>query len=339
MIPSFNRDNTNNIIPMEIDSLSKSILTQSSFHIFRKLIFYISDDYEKSTKEIIFKAISLGLGVVYNKISAFTTHIITQTNRDNFLNHAKFNKVTKPLIVNHQWLIECLNSRSLLEPENYLPISILEFENQKISQQNVNVRIYSYIFKGQTFFIIKDSFSKEEYEEVFEKIKSNSGEILEENNGFEKLKEKKANYIIINDASSLLTDVIGKKEACQLVLSHRFIDKCISDNKLLRMEEMQYIHLLPLSFIVPLNDFNGLLIHFYGLKRDEINILEHVVEMLGAQCILSKKTTHIVCNEITDSQKEKFKNKYNENIIFVNSEWIIECLINGCHYKEDKYLL
>ena len=324
---------------MDIDSFSKSNNTQSSFQIFKKLIFYISEDYEKSTKEIIFKAISLGYGVVFDKISAYTTHIITQTNRDNFLNHAKFNKVTKPLIVNHEWVIDSLNARLLLDPENYLPVSILEFENQKICHENLNVRIHSYIFKGQTFFLIKDSFSKEEFEEVVDKIKSNSGEILDENGVLDKTKDKKASFIIINDASSQLTDVIGKKESDQLVLSHRFIDKCISDNKLLRMEDTQYIHLLPLSFKVPMSDFNNLNIHFYGLKKDEINILEYVVEMLGAQCILSKKTTHIVCNEITDSQKVKYKNKYNENIIFVNSEWIIECLINGYHYKEDKYLV
>lgn len=324
---------------MDIDSFSKSNNTQSSFHLFKKLIFYISDDYEKSTKEVIFKAISLGYGVVYNKISAFTTHIITQTNRDNFMNHAKFNKVNKPLIVNHQWVIDSLNSRKLLDPENYLPISILEFENQKISHENINVRIHSYIFKNQIFTIIKDSFSKEEYEEVVEKIKSNSGELLEENAGLEKTKKKKASYFIINDASSQLTDTIAKKESSQLVLSHRYIDKCISENKLLRMEDIHYIHLLPLSYNVPLKEFCDLNIHFYGLRKHEINILEYVVEMLGAQCILSKKTTHIVCNEITDTQKEKYRNKYNNDIIFLNSEWIFECLINGCRFNEDKFLL
>jgi len=326
------------MISIDIESFSKLNNVQSSLHLFKKLVFYISDDYEKSTKEVIFKAISLGYGVVFNKISAFTTHIITQTNRDNFLNHTKFNNVTKPLIVNHQWVIDSLNSRSLLDPDNYFPISILEFENQKISHENVNVRIHSHIFKAHTFTIIKDSFSKEEYEEVVEKIKSNCGVLINENGGIDKSKDKKASYIIINDASSQLTDVINKKESYQLILSHRFIDKCISENKLLRMEDIQYIHLLPLSFKVPLTDFNDLYIHFYGLKKNEVNILEYVVEMLGAQCNLSKKTTHIVCNEITDAQKEKYKNKYNENIIFVNSEWIIECLMNGYH-KEDKYLL
>jgi hypothetical protein len=105
------------------------------------------------------------------------------------------------------------------------------------------------------------------------------------------------------------------------------------------MEDMQYIHLLPLSYKIPLQNFNRVYIHFYSLKRNEITILENVVEILGGQTLLSKKTTHIVCNEITNSQKEKFKNKYNENILFVNSEWIIECLVNGCHYKEDKYLI
>lgn len=325
---------------MDIDSLTKSNNCQSSFHIFKKLIFYISDDYEKATKDTIYKAISLGYGVVFNKISAFTTHIITQTNRDNFLNHAKFNKVTKPLIINHQWIIDSLNARSLLEPENYLPISILEFENQKVSHENVNVRIHSYIFKGKTFSIIKDSFSIEEYDELVEKIKSNSGEILEEYRGLEKVKEKIASFIIINDASTQLSDVLNNKnESNQLVLSHRFIDKCISDNRLLSIEDTQYIHLLPLSFRVPLSDFNGIYVHFSGLKKEEINILENVVEMLGAQCVLSKKTTHIVCNEITETQKERFRHKYNDNIIFVNSEWIFVCLINGFHYKEDKYLL
>jgi len=329
-----------NRIPIDLNSITKKDQTQSSFHIFKKFVFYISDDYEKAIRDIIFKSISLGYGVVYNKISSLTTHIITPTNKDNFLNNAKFNVVSKPFIVNHHWIIDSLNQKTLLNCDNYLPVSILEFENQKVSNENsLNIRINSYIFKGKTFLIIKDSYSKDEYEDIFEKIKSNSGEIIIETMVIDKLKEKKPTYIIINDASNRLTDIINKKESYQLVISHRYIDKCISDNKIICMEDTQFIHLLPLSYKIPLHDFSLLTIHFYQLKRNELIILEHVVELLGAQCNLSKKTTHIICNEITDSQREKFKNKYNENILFVNSEWIIDCLINARHSKEDRYLI
>lgn len=333
------------IVPMEIDTEVNKELTQSGFHIFKNFIFYISDDYDKETKSILFKLISLGYGLVYNKISSFTTHIITQTNKDNFLNNAKFSKFSKPFVVNYFWVTESLTSKKLLNCDDFLPASNLEYAKKNKTENEIvnNTRIESLIFKDQTFTIIKDSYSKEEYQQICDKIISHSGILIKYSNSNESSdkvnteNEKTAKYIIINDGSNFLNDIMVKKDQSQAVVSHRFIDKSIDDRKFCHLEDINYIHLLPLSFRVPLIEFKKVTIHFFGLGKVDQHILEHVVELLGGRCDLSKKTTHIVCNKVTDHQKENFKNKFNPNIIFITTEWIIECLITGAIVREDKF--
>jgi len=132
---------------------------------------------------------------------------------------------------------------------------------------------------------------------------------------------------------------ILEKRKDSLVFSHRFIDKCIDERSIVNIDESQYIHLFPLTYKIPLEDMSNIVVHFFSSQKKEQIILENVMEILGAKCDLSKKTTHIVCNKINDQQKEKFQKNFNKNILFVSSEWIIECLLIGGRYKEDKFLL
>ncbi len=319
------------------------------FLIFSDLIFYISSEFNKGTKEILFKAISLGRGIIYNKISPLTTHIICNSTKDNFSQRAlSYGFYYKPQLVNPNWVLDSLDQKEILSTENYRPSSsitnlMLESHAQKRDEIIINSVIISTIFKNQIFYIYADSYNLEEYAQIKEKIIQHSGEIIDqEASQSDYIKPK---YIIINDGYSPneMANLIERRiNNYQYIMSHRFIDLCIAKRDLVDLSVQKYIHVLPLQHSVPFENFKqkNITAFFYGFTLPEDAVLEFLLETIGSSYELSSNTTHIIVKDNIEKKKiNQYRNKYNQNIMFVTIEWILECLVEGEVAKETKFLV
>jgi len=323
--------------------------------LFNKLIFFISPDFDKETKDILVKSISLGGGLVYKELNPYTTHIICNSTSENFNSKSiSFGIYYKPEFVNPNWIIESLREKTLLSPIDYRPISSMD---SMLNESNVNTKseiylnttVISNIFKGQKFYIYAESYSEEEFFKIKENILQNSGEVVNSNlsskDNTKSQNSIKANYIIINDGFSQdeMSILIERRiNNYQFIMSHRYIDLCITKRTLIDLSHEKYIHVLPFQNSVPFPEFKEkqIIVFLYGFGLLEQNVMECFVETIGGVYELSKKTTHIVCKESISLEKANYyKHKYGDTIQFLGIEWLLECLIEGNVAKEEKFLI
>lgn len=324
--------------------------------IFNGLIFFISNEFDQETKHILFKAISLGRGILYNKVNPLTTHIICNSDKDNYNNRSlSFGKFYNPTLVNPLWVLESLKNKQIQSPDNFRPISgfqTLVNESNPNARNNLilSTKIVSNTLKGVSFFIYPDLYTPEEYLQIKEKIIQHSGEVLEPKNNclndhtqIDKLIAK-AKYIIMNDGYSqtLMTSLIERKREDQRLLSHRFIDMWIDKRSCDELLNENNLTVVPYHNRLPFEDFckRKVVGFLYGFPMPQGNSLENLLELIGIRHDISKKTTHIIVKEdISNEKMEYFKKKYNKDILFVKFEWLVECVIEGCAVKEDNFLL
>jgi hypothetical protein len=324
---------------------------RSNLLIFSDFVFYISNEFNKNTKEILFKAISLGRGVVFKKLTPLTTHIICNSTKENFSNRAlSFGAFYKPTIVNPNWIIDSLLKGELHSPEKYRPISNLshlmsESNIQKREEIIINSVIISTIFKNEIFYIFADSYSIDEYVQIKEKIIQNSGVVIDQGSVDCSQNNAKPRFIIINDGYSPgeMASLIEKKiNNYQYIMSHRYIDICIEKRELVDLNAHKYIHVLPFQHPVSFPDFldKKVTAFFYNFSHEENTVMEYLIETLGGKYELSNKTTHIIVKESIDKKRIiQYRTKYNPKILYVKIDWILECLIEGKVAKEDKFLV
>lgn len=324
---------------------------RSNLLIFSDFVFYISNEFNKNTREILFKAISLGRGVVFKKITPLTTHIICNSTKENFSNRAlSFGAFYKPTIVNPNWIIDSMLKGELHSPEKYRPISnlshlIIESNVQKREEILINSVIISTIFKNEIFYIFADSYSIDEYVLIKEKIIQNSGVVIDQGSVDCSQNNAKPRFIIINDGYSPgeMASLIEKKiNNYQYIMSHRYIDICIEKRELIDLNTHKYIHVIPFQHPVSFPDFldKKITAFFYNFSHEENTVMEYLIETLGGKYELSKKTTHIIVKESIDKNKIKYyRSNYNSNVLYVKIDWILECLIEGKVAKEDKFLV
>lgn len=342
----------NDLLKNKFESIeSEYVLLQDPLLIFNECLFFISEEFEKETRDILNKAIALGSGIIFNKISPYTTHIICNSNKDNFSSKSlNFGKFFRPTLINPNWVIQCLKEKQLTSPEEYRPISSFQMLINESSQSTRNEimlsnKIVSTTFKNESFFICKDSYESDEYLSIKEKILQNSGLIIEEKGNFSKNNKNKAKFIIINDGYSQneMSNLIDNKvKNYQWITSHRYVDLCIEKRQLIEIETCGFIHVLPFHNKVPFKDFieKEITVFFLDFGLIENQMLEYLIETLGGKCELNEKTTHVVCSKETVDPKRVSKlKKYNQDLLFVRTEWIMECLIDGYSAKEDKFLI
>jgi hypothetical protein len=288
-------------------------------------------------------------------LNPYTTHIICNSTSENFNSKSiSFGIYYKPEFVNPNWIIESLKEKKLLSPIDYRPISSIESilnESNVITKSEIylNTTVISNIFKGQKFYIFAESYSEEEFNKIKENILQNSGEVINSNlSSKDKTKSEnsfKADYIIINDGFSqdeMSTLIERRINNYQFIMSHRFIDLCITKRNLIDLSHHKYIHVLPFQNHVPFPDFKEKEITVYldGFSILEQNVMESFLETIGGVYEKSRKTTHIVCKEsISIEEMNKYRNKCGESILFVGIEWLLECLIEGNVAKEEKFLI
>ena len=110
---------------------------------------------------------------------------------------------SQPSLVNANWVMRSLEERTLLNIEDFRPISSFEniINSDQMRKEVIhNTNLISHIFQGQTFYIYKESYSEEELHNIEENIKENAGEILEPNVYLSRGKElPNAKFIIVND--------------------------------------------------------------------------------------------------------------------------------------------
>ena len=130
--------------------------------IFKDFIFFISTEFDKQSKDILVKLISLGRGLVYNKISPLTSHIVCNSNNDIYnINTHNFGKYFQPIFINAKWLLECLKNKKLLDFKNYRPVSYFQaiINDSNLAMKNeilIKTKHISKIFKDNIFtFLVK----------------------------------------------------------------------------------------------------------------------------------------------------------------------------------------
>jgi len=272
------------------ESIYKDKDIKSLNYILNKLIFFVSDDFEKETKMMLQKTISLGGGIYYYKLTPLTTHIICSSINESLTQDFFF----KPIQVNQNWIFDCINQEKILAPEEYKPISsfyssLITMENSSKHNllKNYVGRLHSTLFKGVIFYICPDSYSTNEKNCIEEDILQNGGEVIKPTTNVEKL--KKAKFIIVNDGDNKSSEFLSlRQDHYQMVISHRYISFCIEKRLVVDLQKTKYVHLMPFPHKVPFEDFKGVCIYFQGFDLMEKTVFEHLTETLGGHCDLNE---------------------------------------------------
>lgn len=338
------------ILQNKFDELEQSILSlpNKRSNLFGMLIFYISSDFDIETKVILTRAVSLGSGIIFSKITPLTTHIICSSNYDDYKGETEYyNSSNCPVRITVNWVFDALRDDYLKPYEDYRPVESFLLSNDPNEQgikRSQRQLVLSNIFINETFTIYKGTYIAEEYQTIKEKIIENSGKVIESNSD-DFTKEINAKYIIMNDGYGILLNqllpIVNSLQSNHVVISHRFLDICIEKRKIVDLSD--YLTLFPFTFKVP---------HFQMIKNkiqiyvpssyysfSEKNSYESLIETLGGKVDLNNQTTHVLLNkEIKKKDLNKIKKRSNDDIHIVTDDWLIEFILNGKMQPEEKYL-
>ena len=333
----------------------------SKMHLFLGKIFYIASSFDKQTRNILSLSISVYHGLVYNNITPLTNYVICTSKSDmkNIINEiSDYNENSQPQFVTYDFLYNSIKEGQIEDSRKYRPFNAIgmmddepdymfeddEDEYNSSSEYDIEAAnakrrgrrkkaILSSIFKGETFTIINETYTQEEVDELIEKIIQNGGKIIDSKGDF--FANKKGKFIVMNDNfGPLLTILLQELEKNQdkfIVVSHRFIDKCIQEQVLLNITD--YLTLIPFNFSVPHQDFlNKIEVYIVSshFAFHEIRSLEDIIETLGGKVDLSPNTTHVLIGrDIRKKEFDSIKKKTNNNIKIMDMDWLFEFVVNN----------
>lgn len=323
--------------------------------LFQSDIFYIDSDLNSNYKDLLRLIISTCKGIYVDIPNPFITYIVTNNKNLNY--KSCFNVIKK---VNPFFLYDCLIKKSLQDYKEYYPKGEeienkekgnINKDNNKDKENNNESQIrYSSIirrslFKDYNFMIWKKSYSSSNYnltllEKTIEKIQNQSGTLINEVENI-----KLVHYLIVNDGFKLEELIEMKNKNSFLIVSHRFVNFCEENKKIVNFKKEKYLHLYPLPYKVPFFSFENVRLNFKGFEVSEIEILGLLMKLLGAKVENDyNKMTHIVVYEENEAKAKECISKlkeYNllEKIKLVNSKWVYDSLLSGKKIDEEKYLI
>lgn len=345
----------------EVDDYSYASGTDIDINTFLGKIFFISSTFDAEARKKLFFAISYCNGIIFDNISPITNYIICASQNEiktDFINEVQH----APVLLTSEFVFESIKNKEICEYTKYKPTLSLNFTST--SKENDDDIEYedeytmitnnkrkkkkpavSNIFLGSSFTIYEDSYGKELLEEVTEKILENNGTIIKSKKDIFSLPRGK--FVILNDGyanvSEALLDVINKEkekgETGSIILSHRFLDKCIEEKKVLELSDCCTI--VPLPFSVPYERFEGTEIYIpeYFYKPTLLREFETLIEILGGKCNFSKNTKYIIVNkELTQREKKKLMQKTNDQVKILMEDWLFELVVLGRLPEEEKFL-
>ena len=195
----------------------------------------------------------------------------------------------------------------------YLPPDIHMLSNSFTVQQPLLARktqsMFGTVFKDVHFSIVTKSYTKEECEDITTKIESNGGSVISE-----QIVNSCAKYLIMNDgADDWKGFILSKNSEGKYIVSHRFLDRCLTNKKIIRLEKEKAMDLLPFPYKIPYDGFSKFCVAFalFDSKSKDLGVLNNIAELLGMRNEFNlHTTTHVILNTELEHQLDKSqKNK------------------------------
>ena len=302
------------------------------FQLFVGKIFGIQG-FKKDIKSKIFKLISFCDGIISEIILGNMDYIIVPLTFDN--SHVIQNKYNTfgqtPKIVTCNWLFDSIKKGKLCEVDSYKPMKSIDLPKETVSSKKI--LITGTLFKGQTFSIVNTTYEKEDILKIKEKIEGNSGEYFDSGNTIN-VADFKAKYIILNDGHpDLWNKIINDNknyEIGKLIISHRYIDKCLRMRKI--VDFCDYFDSVPYPFKVPVEEFKN---WYFFIPPNQFNFQERLcyemlIDTLGGNVDdLNKKTTHVIFRkeEISQHTKDKMIKGSNRDVKCICETFFIDYIL------------
>ena len=304
--------------------------------------FFIDGFDEKKIKLKIEKLINYCGGLITDELLSINDYVIVPLTHNKLPQIEEINNNYQPKKVIITWLFNSILNKKILDYNDFKPfLPIIKRDNEEEMYYFNKNKTISNLFLSITFTIYKETYSKEKFNEIKNKILQNSGTINDIKDADDFNDILKSQYIIVNDGySNILNGLLEANEKNHKIVSHRFIDECIEKRELVDYED--YVYLLPLNFSVPIKEFQNLEVYFLNSCYTiwDIKDLEGLYETFGGTCNLSKNTKYIIIKDKKYSLKnfEKLKKKSNKDIKIINDDWISDCYLkNGEFQNPENY--
>ena len=301
--------------------------------------------FKTEIKSKIIQIISFCNGFYFETILETTNYVIVPLTFDNI--NIIQNKTNifgiGPSIVTCNWLFDTIKIGSILSTDLYKPIKSLDIPKNKI--YNKKILYLGDTFKGESFSIFNNSYSKDQINEIKEKIVQNMGEFFDAGDCKEII-DFKAKFIILNDGypyfwDKLINDNI-EKQLGKIIISHRFIDESLRKRKIIECTD--FFDCVPFPFSVPLEEFKN---RYFYLPPNQFSIQEsmsydHLIETFGGNVDeLNNKTTHIIFKKEQISQKtiDKMIKGSNKNVKCIKEGYFTDYILQCGRCNIDNYLV
>ena len=297
--------------------------------------------FREELKSKIIEVISFCNGFYFDTILESTNYVIVPFTFDNI--NIIQNKINifgiRPTIVTCNWLFNTIREGILLPPDLYKPI--ISFDTANTSDQKI---LYlGDTFKGQSFNICNKTYKQNQIEEIKEKIIKNMGEYFDSGDSKD-IKDFKAKFIVLNDGyPDTLNQLIDENVDNQLgkvIISHRFIDECLTMKKIIECAD--FYDSVPFPYAVPLEEFKNRCFYF---PPDQFSLQErlcynNLIKTFGGNMNeLNEKTTHIIfkTEEINQKTIEEIIKNSNENVNFIKEGYFTDYILRSGKCDINKY--
>ena len=292
--------------------------------------------FREEIKSKIIEIISFCNGFYFDIILESTNYVIVPLNFNNIniIQNKENIFGIKPTIVTCNWFLDCIKEGILLSPSLYKPTKYMDEEK----------KLYlSDILKGESFSICRITYEKDLIKEIKEKIEQNMGLYFDEGNS-RNISNFKAKYIIMNDGypyiwNKLITENL-EKNLGKLIISHRFLDECLTMGKII--EYSDFLDSIPYPFAVPIEEFKN---RYFYLPKNQFCLQErfsyaHLIRTFGGNVDeLNEKITHILFKKKESNQKtiDEMIKCSNKNVKFIKEEYFTDYILLSGECDINKY--
>ena len=299
--------------------------------------------FKAEIKSKIIQIISFCNGFYFETILETTNYVIVPLTFDNIdIIHNKTNIFgIGPSIVTCNWLFDTIRKGEVLPPDLYKPIKSIDVPKNKTN--NKKILYLGDIFKGESFSIFNNTYSKEQIEEIKEKIVQNMGEFFDAGDCNEII-DFKAKFIVLNDGHPYLWNKIindnAEKQLGKIIISHRFIDESLRMRKIIECTDC--FDSVPYPFSVPLEEFKN---RYFYLPPNQFSLQERfsydrLIETFGGNVDdLNNKTTHILFKKEQISQRtiDKMIKDSNKNVKCIKEGYFTDYILLCGRCNIDNY--
>ena len=237
-----------------------------------------------------------------------------------------------PYLVTKEWLVDSVLKGEKQCESSYIPANSNQDTYTRSKPAILKIGV---VFKNTTFSIIKESYSKEEIEDIEHKIQANSGFLVSE-----KIENSTAKYIVQNDGYHGWKGFdLNKNSQGKYTVSHRFVDECLRGKRIISLIKEKAMDLLPLPYQPPYENMKSLWVAFtlFNNKGKDLTVLQSLAELIGMRVEMTEQnTTHIIVNsdnlkDISKSSKiNQVKVSYkNRKPMVVKFDWFLQWLLHG----------